>query len=80
MGIVLAAVLFGGMRAGAPLMQINAGIPAELVDVLQAVILLFLIATPFLLKRWKRTRDIGGSVASDETTITRSYGGKASAT
>jgi len=79
LGIVFAALLFGGMRAGAPLMQINAGIPAELVDVLQAVILLFLIATPFLLKRWKRTRDIGGSVASDETTITRSYGGKASA-
>ncbi|MFV2064651.1 MAG: ABC transporter permease [Chloroflexota bacterium] len=71
-GIVLAALLFGGMRAGAPLMQISAGIPAELVDVLQAVILLFLVATPYLLRRWKR---IGGSVASGETTITKSYGG-----
>lgn len=73
-GIVLAALLFGGMRAGAPLMQINAGIPAELVDVLQAVILLFLIATPFLLRRWARARDLEG-IASHETTITRSYGG-----
>ncbi len=32
------------MRAGAGLMQIQAGIPVELVDVLQAVILLFLVA------------------------------------
>ncbi len=73
LGIVFAALLFGAMRAGAPLMQITAGIPAELVDVLQAVILLFLVATPFLLKRW----NIGGSVtaASGETTITKSYGG-----
>lgn len=71
-GIVLAALLFGGMRAGAPLMQISAGIPAELVDVLQAVILLFLVATPYLLRRWKR---LGTSVASGETTITKSYGG-----
>jgi ABC-type uncharacterized transport system permease subunit len=70
-GIVLAALLFGAMRAGAPLMQISAGIPAELVDVLQAVILLFLVATPYLLRNWKR---IGGSVASGETTITKSYG------
>lgn len=70
-GIVLAALLFGAMRAGAPLMQITAGIPAELVDVLQAVILLFLVATPFLLKR----RRLGASVAGGETTITKSYGG-----
>jgi ABC-type uncharacterized transport system permease subunit len=56
-------------------MQISAGIPAELVDVLQAVILLFLVATPFLLKRW----NLGQSVAGGETTITRSYGGGTSA-
>ena len=70
LGIVFAALLFGAMRAGAPLMQINAGIPRELVDVLQAVILLFLVATPFLLRRWNL-----GSIASGETTITKSYGG-----
>jgi simple sugar transport system permease protein len=75
LGIVLAALLFGGMRAGAPLMQISAGIPAELVDVLQAVILFFLIATPYLLRRWSRARVIGPGVATGETTITRSYGG-----
>jgi simple sugar transport system permease protein len=73
-GIVLAALFFGGMRAGAPLMQISAGIPAELVDVLQAIILFFLITTPYLLRRWSRLRQMGESVASGETTITRSYG------
>ena len=37
LAIVLAALLFGAMRAGAGLMQIQAQIPVELVDVLQAV-------------------------------------------
>ncbi len=45
LGIIPAALLFGGMRAGASLMQIRAGIPAELVDVVQAVILLSLVAS-----------------------------------
>ncbi|MEA2609579.1 MAG: ral nucleoside transport system permease protein [Chloroflexota bacterium] len=45
---LLAALLFGAMRAGAGLMQIRAQIPVELVDVLQAVILLFLVASPVL--------------------------------
>jgi simple sugar transport system permease protein len=45
---LLAALLFGAMRAGQGLMQIRAQIPVELVDVLQAVILLFLVASPVL--------------------------------
>ena len=48
--ILPAALLFGGMRAGAGLMQIKAQIPVELVDVLQATILLFLVASPVLRK------------------------------
>jgi hypothetical protein len=47
-GVLFSALLFGAMRSGAPLMQISAGIPAQLVDVLQATILLFLVATPVL--------------------------------
>jgi simple sugar transport system permease protein len=57
---VFAALLFGGMRAGAGLMQIRAQIPAELVDVLQAVILLFLVASP-VLRRLLRLRSESGS-------------------
>ena len=43
-GILLAALLLGGMRAGAPSMQITANIPIEIIDVIQGLILLFLAA------------------------------------
>ncbi len=42
-GVALAALLLGALRAGANTMQIQAGIPVELVDALQAIILLFLV-------------------------------------
>jgi ABC-type uncharacterized transport system permease subunit len=71
-GILLAAILFGGMRAGSGAMQIQAGIPAELVDVLQGVILLFL-AAEVLVRRIFRIRQ--ARVGLDELgTVTRSYG------
>jgi general nucleoside transport system permease protein len=47
-GILLAAVLLGGMRAGAPVMQITAKIPIEIIDVIQGLILLFLAAEPLI--------------------------------
>jgi len=71
-GIVFASLLFGAMRAGAGLMQINAQIPPELVDVLQATILLFLVASP-VLRRLFRLRGAKGMV--DSATFTRTYGG-----
>ena len=46
--IIPAALLFGAMRAGAGQMQIKARTPRELVDVLQAMILLVLVALPVL--------------------------------
>jgi ABC-type uncharacterized transport system permease subunit len=72
--IIPAAILFGAMRAGAGDMQIVARIPAELVDVIQATVLLFLVATP-VLRRLFRLR--GTQVAVEEVdTITRTYGGE----
>ncbi len=73
--ILPAALLFGGMRAGAGLMQIKAQIPVELVDVLQATILLFLVASP-VLRRVLRT---GGRRAGPTgvDTIVASTGGEA---
>ena len=72
-GILFAALLFGAMRAGAPLMQISAGIPSQLVDVLQATVLLFLVAGP-VLRRILRLK--GAPTAIDVTpTFTRTYGG-----
>jgi simple sugar transport system permease protein len=64
---IFAALLFGGMRAGASLMQIRAQIPVELVDVLQAVILLFLVASPVLRRvlRANASRDGGAPAMAD---------------
>ena len=74
LGIVAASLLFGAMRAGAGLMQIQAGVPRELVDVVQATVLLFLVASP-VLRRLFRLRGAEPPVATGETTITQSYGG-----
>jgi ABC-type uncharacterized transport system permease subunit len=71
-GIVLASLLFGVMRAGSGLMQISAGIPVEIVDVVQAVILLFL-AADVIVRRVFRIRERAGRV-DELQTVTRSYG------
>ena len=71
-GITLAALLFGAMRAGSGLMQIEAGIPPELIDVIQATILLFL-AADLVIRRALRIR--APSAEPDELqTVTKSYG------
>jgi general nucleoside transport system permease protein len=55
-GVLFSAMLFGFMRAGAGSMQIQAGIPVELVDVLQATVLFFLVAN-VLVRRIFRLRN-----------------------
>ena len=74
-GILPAALLFGGMRAGSALMQIQAGVPRELVDVVQAIILLFLVANT-VVRRVFRLRQVSAGLGTTET-ITRSYGTEA---
>lgn len=71
-GILFAALLLGAMRAGAPLMQIEAGIPVEIIDVIQGVILVFL-AAEIVVRRLFRLR-AAGTGAGELQTITRSYG------
>ena len=70
-GIIPAALLFGAMRAGAGQMQIEAGTPRELVDVLQAVILLVVVILPVI------ARGLSGRGAKvlpvEAQTITKSY-------
>lgn len=74
-GIMLAALLFGAMRAGAGLMQIEAGVPSQLVDLLQAVILLFLVASP-VIRRLFRLRGVKSSLGTTET-MAKTYGSEA---
>ena len=72
-GILFGGLLLGAMRAGAPLMQ-GTGIPVQMVDLLQGIILFFLAAE--LLVRWVfRIRE--AKLGVDELqTVTRSYGGQ----
>lgn len=46
-GILFGALLFGGLRQGAGLMQLQAGVPGDLVFIIQALVL-FSIASEFL--------------------------------
>ena len=49
-GVMFAGLLLGAMRAGSQAMQIQAGVPSQLVDALQAIILVFLVVNA--LRRW----------------------------
>jgi general nucleoside transport system permease protein len=71
-GILLAALLLGAMRAGAPAMQITAKIPIEIIDVIQGLILLFLAAESVIrhLLRSRTERVTPGEIG----TVSRTYG------
>ncbi|MGH2428389.1 MAG: ABC transporter permease [Candidatus Limnocylindria bacterium] len=55
LGVVLAALLFGALRAGATPMQAATGIPIDLVVVIQALVIMF-IAAPALVRGIYRIR------------------------
>ncbi len=62
-GVLFAGLLLGAMRAGSQTMQIQAGVPPELVDALQAIILVFLVVNT--LRRWLgRRAGAPGSMSS----------------
>ncbi|MCU7726748.1 ABC transporter permease [Actinoplanes sp. KI2] len=66
-GTLLAAILYGALRAGGNLMQVDLGISLQLVTVLQALIVIF-IAAPALVKaifhlRAARSARLGTSMA-----------------
>jgi simple sugar transport system permease protein len=70
-GILFGALLIGALHAGAPLMQIKAGVPVQMIDILQGVILFFLTAD-IIVSRVLRVRRAGS--VQELQTITRSYG------
>ena len=55
LGVVLAALLFGFMKAGATRMQLAAGIPIDIIAILQALVLAF-IAAPAIIRTIYRLR------------------------
>jgi ABC-type uncharacterized transport system permease subunit len=54
-GVIGAALLFGGLRAGATRMQFNTQVPGEIISVIQALILLF-VAADVIVRRIYRLR------------------------
>jgi simple sugar transport system permease protein len=62
-GVVLAALLFGALYAGGNQMQSNAGVVIDLVQVLQALIVIF-IAAPALIASIYRLRPVQGAQAT----------------
>ncbi|HEX5302473.1 MAG TPA: ABC transporter permease [Streptosporangiaceae bacterium] len=60
-GVVLAALLFGALHAGAPLMQAQTSTPVDIVEVLQALIVMFVAAPPLVraIYRLRATRASG---------------------
>jgi simple sugar transport system permease protein len=70
-GILFAALLFGAFRAGAPLMQINTSVPIEVIDIIQALIILFL-AAELIVRRVFRLR-VARPVPEEVQTVTRTW-------
>jgi ABC-type uncharacterized transport system permease subunit len=71
LGVVLAALLFGTLRNGATRMQLAAGIPIDIISVLQALILAF-IAAPAIIRTIYRLRE---PEAEEEGVFVRGWGG-----
>ena len=53
-GIVLSSGLFGALRSGSNQMQIDAGVPAAMVNVIQALVILFVIGSAYFGKLSKK--------------------------
>ena len=68
-GVVLGAILFGGMRNGATRMQFLTQIPVDVISVIQALILLF-VAADAIIRYIYRIR-----VQEERLVLTRGWGG-----
>jgi len=68
-GVVLAALLFGILRSGATSMQSLAGIPIDIISVIQSLIIIF-VAAPEIIRWLYRLRNI----RIEQTVLTRGWG------
>jgi len=69
LGIVLAAIIFGGMRNGATRMQFLTQIPTDIISVIQALVLLFVAADAIIRFIYRiRTQE-------ERVVLTRGWGG-----
>jgi simple sugar transport system permease protein len=68
LGVVLSALLFGFLRGGAARMQSIAGVPVEIIRIIQALVIIF-VAAPEIIRALYRLR----SVRRDETVVSRGW-------
>jgi ABC-type uncharacterized transport system permease subunit len=72
LGVVLAAILFGTLRNGATRMMVTSQIPIDIVDVIQAFILMF-VAAPAIIRSLYRLKKKG---PEENTVFLSGWGGK----
>lgn len=71
LGVVLAALLFGFLRSGAARMQSMAGIPIDIISVIQGLVIIF-VAAPAIIRRIYRLKE---KTADEESAVlTRGWG------
>lgn len=68
-GVVLAALLFGFLRSGATRMQSLAGIPIDIISVIQGLVIVF-VAAPAIIRALYRIR----AARAEEVVLTRGWG------
>ena len=68
-GVVLAGLLFGFLRGGATNMQSMAGIPIDIISIIQGLVIIF-IAAPDIIRWLYRLKEI----KVEETVLTRGWG------
>jgi len=68
-GVVIAALLFGFLRSGATRMQSMAGIPIDIISIIQGLVIIF-IAAPDIIRWLYRLR----GVKTDQAVLTRGWG------
>jgi ABC-type uncharacterized transport system permease subunit len=68
-GVVLAAFLWGTLRSGATSMQFTAGVPIEIISIIQGLVIVF-VAAPAVIRWIYHIR----SIRTETTVLTRGWG------
>jgi simple sugar transport system permease protein len=69
LGVVLAALLWGTLRSGATSMQSLAGVPIEIISIIQGLVIVF-VAAPAVIRWIYRVR----AISTQTTVLTRGWG------
>jgi ABC-type uncharacterized transport system permease subunit len=65
LGTIPASILFGGLLVGADKMQRAVQVPSALIDAILGLIVLFVVGSAYLSRRWAARRMIAAAKASE---------------